>query len=124
MRRVREDEALDKVFVIFNEFKTVLQQRVVVEQILPVARAEEETSEQSSPEAQNLVEYIYEQEPAEIFGRLLPRLIETQIFRALELTVTTRHVDDTDTLLREVFERYQLTYELRILDREEPDYAT
>jgi uncharacterized membrane protein YhiD involved in acid resistance len=42
-----------------------------------------------------------------------------QIFRALELTVTTRHVDETDTLLREVFERYQLTYELRILDRED-----
>jgi uncharacterized membrane protein YhiD involved in acid resistance len=44
-----------------------------------------------------------------------------QIFRALELTVTTRRVDDTDTLLREVFERYQLTYELRILDREDEE---
>jgi len=42
-----------------------------------------------------------------------------QVFRALELTVTTRRVDDTDTLLREVLERYQLTYELRILDRED-----
>ena len=28
-------------------------------------------------------DYIYEQEPAEIFSRLLPRLVETQIFRAL-----------------------------------------
>ena len=44
-----------------------------------------------------------------------------QVFRALELTVTTRRVDDTDTLLREVFERYQLTYELRILDREDEE---
>ena len=30
-----------------------------------------------------LVDYIYEQPPAEIFARLLPRLVETQIFRAL-----------------------------------------
>jgi hypothetical protein len=42
-----------------------------------------------------------------------------QVFRALELTVMTRRVDDTDTLLRDVFDRYQLTYELRILDRED-----
>ncbi|MCA1817117.1 MAG: ATP synthase F1 subunit gamma [Acidobacteria bacterium] len=83
MRRFREDDALDKVFIIFNEFKTVLQQRVVVEQILPVARGEEEDSEQQSPQAETHVEYLYEQEPAEIFGRLLPRLIETQVFRAL-----------------------------------------
>jgi F-type H+-transporting ATPase subunit gamma len=81
-RRFREDEALDKVFVIYNEFRSVLQQRVVVEQILPVARTEEETEEQA-PQAGTHIEYIYEQPPAEIFGKLLPRLIETQIFRAL-----------------------------------------
>jgi F-type H+-transporting ATPase subunit gamma len=83
MRRFREDDTLDKVFIIFNEFKTVLQQRVVVEQILPVARDEAETPVQSSPQAETITEYIYEQPPAEIFGRLLPRLIETQVFRAL-----------------------------------------
>ncbi|HEX8853885.1 MAG TPA: ATP synthase F1 subunit gamma [Pyrinomonadaceae bacterium] len=84
MRRFREDETLDKVFIIYNEFKTVLQQRVVVEQILPVARAEEEArEEEQAPPAETQIEYIYEQEPAEIFGRLLPRLVETRIFRAL-----------------------------------------
>jgi F-type H+-transporting ATPase subunit gamma len=85
MRRFREDEAIDKVFVIFNEFKTVLQQRVVVEQILPVARVEEEAAAEDAPPAQaeTLIEYVYEQPPAEIFGRLLPRLVETRIFRAL-----------------------------------------
>jgi F-type H+-transporting ATPase subunit gamma len=82
MRRFRDDEALDKVFVIYNEFRSVLQQRVVVEQILPVARTEEETEEQAA-QAETRIEYIYEQPPAEIFGKLLPRLIETQIFRAL-----------------------------------------
>jgi F-type H+-transporting ATPase subunit gamma len=82
MSRFRDDETLDKVFVIYNEFRSVLQQRVVVEQILPVARTEEEFEGQAA-QAETHIEYIYEQPPAEIFGKLLPRLIETQIFRAL-----------------------------------------
>ena len=83
MRRFREDETLDKVFIIYNEFRSVLQQRVVVEQILPVARTAEEEAEGQAAQAETHIEYIYEQPPAEIFGKLLPRLIETQIFRAL-----------------------------------------
>ncbi|MEN3333992.1 MAG: hypothetical protein V7641_3357 [Blastocatellia bacterium] len=42
-----------------------------------------------------------------------------QVFRALEVTVKTRKVDETDELLREIFDRYQLTSELRIIDRED-----
>ncbi len=83
MRRFTEDETIDKVFLIYNEFRSVLSQRVVVEQLLPVARTAVETSEQTNAPADTFVEYIYEQPPAEIFGRLLPRLIETQMFRAL-----------------------------------------
>lgn len=82
MRRFIEDEGLDKVFLIFNEFRSVISQRVVVEQILPVSRAEEAESAQAG-QPQTFVEYIYEQPPAEIFSRLLPRLVETQIYRAL-----------------------------------------
>jgi F-type H+-transporting ATPase subunit gamma len=83
MRRFIEDEGIDKVFVIFNEFRSVISQRVVVEQILPVARAEEEGGEEGEAAAPNLVGYVYEQPPAEIFSQLLPRLVETQIYRAL-----------------------------------------
>ncbi len=82
IKRFTNDEELDKAFVIYNEFKSVLQQRVVVEQLLPVSKSK--TAEPpSAAQAVNLVDYIYEQPPAEIFSRLLPRLIETQIFRAL-----------------------------------------
>ncbi|HJX92780.1 MAG TPA: ATP synthase F1 subunit gamma [Pyrinomonadaceae bacterium] len=76
-----EDEGIDKVFLIYNEFKSVLQQRVVLEQLLPVARTEQE--EPDAKASVSLIDYIYEQPPAEIFAQLLPRLIETQIFRAL-----------------------------------------
>ncbi|HMH45979.1 MAG TPA: ATP synthase F1 subunit gamma [Pyrinomonadaceae bacterium] len=79
--RFTEAQEIDKVFLIFAEFKTVLTQRIVVEQLLPISRT-------ATPEAEtavdaNATDYIYEQPPAEIFTRLLPRLVETQIFRAL-----------------------------------------
>jgi F-type H+-transporting ATPase subunit gamma len=82
IKRFTEDETIDKVFLIFAEFKTVLTQRIVSQQLLPIARATEtsEAAAQATPEAKD---YIYEQPPSEIFTRLLPRLVETQIFRAL-----------------------------------------
>lgn len=84
MRRFMEDEGLDKVFIIFNEFRSVISQRVIVEQILPVSRVGIDTAESAdASRAENFVEYIYEQPPEEIFSQLLPRLIETQIYRAL-----------------------------------------
>ncbi len=72
-----ETEKIDKVFLIFSEFKSVLSQNVVVEQLLPIVRAAE-TSETSGASA----EYIYEQPASEIFGKLLPKQVETQIYRA------------------------------------------
>ena len=84
IKRFTEDETIDKAFVIYNEFKSVIQQRVVVEQLLPVSRSPSSADELNpSAEPINLVDYIYEQPPADIFSQLLPRLIETQIFRAL-----------------------------------------
>src|SRR5439155_8984265 len=82
VKRFTEDEELDKVFLIFAEFKSVLNQRIVVEQLLPISHtAETEAADDSQPATRK--DYIYEQPPAEIFSRLLPRLVETQIFRAL-----------------------------------------
>jgi F-type H+-transporting ATPase subunit gamma len=81
IKQYTDDTEIDKVFLIYNEFKSVLQQRVVVEQLLPVGREKEQ--EPDAKTAPSLVDYIYEQPPEEIFSTLLPRLIETQVFRAL-----------------------------------------
>ncbi len=96
IKQYEEDTELDKVFLIYNEFKSVLQQRVVIEQLLPVSRAAaapaETTTEVDAPQRPvNLTEYIYEQPPEELFSRLLPRLVETQIFRALLESVASEH---------------------------------
>ncbi len=73
-----EDSSVDKVFLVFTEFKTVLSQKPVVEQLLPIAKI---TAEETQDATQ--AEYIYEQPPAEIFGKLLPKQVETQIYRAM-----------------------------------------
>jgi F-type H+-transporting ATPase subunit gamma len=86
-----DDTGIDKVFLVYNEFKSVLSQRVVLEQLLPVSRAKQDEPDAKSQQAVSLVDYIYEQPPAEMFGRLLPRLIETQIFRALLESVASEH---------------------------------
>ena len=75
-----EDETIDKVFLVFTEFKTVMSQEVKVEQLLPIPRTSlDETETQNAAQA----EYVYEQPASEIFGRLLPKQIETQIYRAM-----------------------------------------
>ncbi len=75
-----ENEAIDKVFLVFTEFKTVMSQTVKVEQLLPLPRIE---SAKVETEGKAEAEYIYEQPPAEIFGKLLPKQVETQIYRAM-----------------------------------------
>ena len=65
---------------MFTEFKTVLSQKPVIEQLLPIPRTVvDEAAETASAQA----EYIYEQPAAEIFGRLLPKQVETQIYRGM-----------------------------------------
>jgi uncharacterized membrane protein YhiD involved in acid resistance len=44
-----------------------------------------------------------------------------QVFRAMELTVTSKKLDETDEVLREIFEKRNITSELRKMDREDPD---
>ena len=78
-----EDTGIDKVFLVYNEFKSVLSQRVVLEQLLPVSRAKVEEPDAKSQQPVTLIDYIYEQPPEELFGTLLPRLVQAQIFRAL-----------------------------------------
>jgi F-type H+-transporting ATPase subunit gamma len=73
-------EKTDGVFLIYNEFKSVLSQRVIVERLLPLA--EFKSAAEATPSAAQ-VDYIYEEPPEEIYTHLVPRYVEIQIFRAL-----------------------------------------
>ena len=66
----------DAIYLVYNEFKSAIQQRVVVEKLLPIEKL---------PEAEKLepVDYLYEPGQAEIFSQLLPKHVEVQVYRAL-----------------------------------------
>ena len=72
---------IDKVEVIYNEFKSVIQQRIVVEQLLPIPP--EELKGPRDLRAMAQVEYIYEPSSAEIVMALVPRHLNFQMWRIL-----------------------------------------
>jgi F-type H+-transporting ATPase subunit gamma len=75
---------VDQVHLIYNEFKSVIQQRIVVERLLPIERKAIE------PHAAAL-DYIYEPKPFLIFEELLPKHVEVQIWRALLESAAAEH---------------------------------
>jgi F-type H+-transporting ATPase subunit gamma len=66
------------VYLVYNEFKSVMTQRIVVERLLPIPRLEADAAE-----AGPSVDYLYEPAPADIFRDLLPRHVQIQVYRAL-----------------------------------------
>jgi F-type H+-transporting ATPase subunit gamma len=115
-----EGSTIDAVFLIYSEFKTALSQRTVVKQILPIGvesfgpppAAQPETK---SDEGEVLIDYLYEQPPAEIFGSLLPAYIENQVFFALlestagELGAKMTAMDSASNNAGDVIEALTLT---------------
>lgn len=69
---------VDSVHLVYNEFKSVMQQRVVVEQLLPLAPT---TTAEAAADAGT--EYMFEPSPERILDVLLPRLVVAQVLRAL-----------------------------------------
>jgi len=70
------EERIDAVYIQYNEFRSVMQQTVRLEKLLPLDRIEEE---QDGPG----IDYLYEPAPEKIITELLPRHIEFQIYRVL-----------------------------------------
>jgi F-type H+-transporting ATPase subunit gamma len=68
---------VDSVYLIYNEFKSVMQQKVVVEPLLPLAPIVDE------PAGADTTEYLFEPSPERILDVLLHRLVIAQVLRAL-----------------------------------------
>jgi F-type H+-transporting ATPase subunit gamma len=62
--------------LVYNEFKSVATQRVVVERLLPIEPLQ-------PPEELAAIDFIYEPSPAAILESLLPKHVEVQVYRAL-----------------------------------------
>jgi F-type H+-transporting ATPase subunit gamma len=92
---------VDRVVLVYNEFRSVMTQRVVVDQLLPIVREDVAAAraDPGSPAATKAdaatapvppggdpraqIDYLYEPAPEEIFNQLLPRYVEVQVYRAL-----------------------------------------
>src|SRR5262249_7674480 len=78
---------VDRVMLAFNEFRSVISQRLVVGQLLPIPPPHLEGSDPALtapvPGGESQVDYLYEPSPEEIFNQLLPRYVEVQVYRAL-----------------------------------------
>jgi F-type H+-transporting ATPase subunit gamma len=75
------------VHLVYNEFKSVMSQRVVVERLLPIPRLEAKDIGDAGP----TVEYLYEPSPEEIFRDLIPRHVQVQVYRALLESAAAEH---------------------------------
>jgi F-type H+-transporting ATPase subunit gamma len=73
---------MDRVVLIYNEFKSVIAQRVIVDQLLPIGREEVGRAPGEAAGGPG-TDYLYEPSPQEIFNQLLPRYVEVQVYRAL-----------------------------------------
>jgi len=70
-------EVVDEVVLVYNEFKSVIAQKVTVKRVLPIGDIE------AGGESLSGATFLYEPSQQEVFSRLLPKNIEIQIFHAL-----------------------------------------
>jgi F-type H+-transporting ATPase subunit gamma len=76
---------LDAAYIVYNEFKSAISQKVRIEKVLPIepnAQAEADGSQ---------TEYIYEPDQATILQQLLPLYINVEVYRALLESVASEH---------------------------------
>jgi F-type H+-transporting ATPase subunit gamma len=74
---------VDRVVLVYNHFESALVQRVVQQDLLPIAEDIFERGEEERREAALRGDFFYEPEPEQILARLVPVYLETELFRAL-----------------------------------------
>ena len=100
----------DEVYLLYNEFKSVIQQKVTLEKLLPVEPPTEEDPFTAS------VDYIYEPSAEAILSSILPKHIEVQVFRALlesqasEMGARMTAMDSATRNAKEMIERLTLKF--------------
>jgi len=80
IERFRSGE-IDAVYVLNNEFKSMVAQRLAISRLLPV----------ELPEHAEIVDYIFEQPPNEMLESVLPRFVETEVYRSMLETAAAYH---------------------------------
>ena len=79
-RRYEQGEA-DAVYLLYNEFKSIMAQKLTVSRVLPV----------EVPAGARGLGYIYEQPPQQLLAGLLPRYVEIAVYQALLESAAAEH---------------------------------
>ena len=76
MLKAYEEGKIDRLFVVYNNFVNTMKQEPVIDQLLPLPKAEEEVSAHAW-------DYLYEPNPEAILETLLVRFIESQVYQGV-----------------------------------------
>lgn len=107
---------VDRVEVIYNEFKSVVQQRIVVEQLLPIPPRVLKVPPPAGRGAFASVDYIYEPSAPELVSALLPKHLNMQMWRILlesnaaEQAARRMAMDNATRNANDLIASLQLTY--------------
>ena len=106
-----EKEEFDKVMVIYNQFVSMVQQKIIVEQILPIPVKANSDDEKSYSE-----NFIFEPDQKSIFNYLLPKQLKAQFWKILlesnaaELGARMTAMDNATTNAQELIRTLNITY--------------
>ncbi len=76
------ENQVDGIYLLYSEFRSAIQQRVLLKKILPVTPQSGAAGEKGVPQTKG-VEYLYEPSEGAILNRLLPMYVDVQVFQAL-----------------------------------------
>ncbi len=110
----------DRVEIVYNEFKSIIQQRVIIDQMLPIP-SQDVTSQSANPQSairnpQSQIDYIYEPSSAEIVAALVPKHLNFQLWRILlesnaaEQGARMTAMDNATTNASDLIHDLQLSY--------------
>ena len=108
LTRLFDDEEADEVYLVYNRFESVLNQRPVVKRLLPVAPEEDDEAEEEN--GVSYMEYVPEAET--VLKQLVPRYVETMVWQALlegaagehgaRMTAMKNATDNANDLVRDL----------------------
>ncbi|MSO51870.1 MAG: ATP synthase F1 subunit gamma [Acidobacterium sp.] len=81
---------ISSVYLVYNEFKSVISQRVVIEKLLPIPRLRAEDTDAGASAGQ-ASDYLFEPDPAQLLNTLLPMHVAVQVNRALLESSAAEH---------------------------------
>ena len=100
----------DEIYLLYNEFKSVMQQNVTLEKLLPV-----EPPAEADP-FMAAVDYLYEPTPEAILSSILPKHIEVQVYRSMlesqasEMGARMTAMDSATRNAKDMIERLTLKF--------------